>query len=61
MSGMAIARVDLIVLFVILFVTAGIFYGILGYGYPILYIGLAALLGGIGVFLYWIYLQAKGS
>jgi hypothetical protein len=58
---LAIVRPDLIVLFIILFIIAGIFYFALGYGYPILYIGLAALIGGIAAFGYWMYKQMKGS
>jgi hypothetical protein len=58
---MPIVRRDLIALFIVLFIVAGIFYFALGVGYPLMYIGVIALIGGACVFAYWIYRQAKGS
>lgn len=60
MIRVAIVRPDLIALYIILF---GIFIGfyVAYWVYPALYIGVAALIGGICVFGYWIYRQARGS
>jgi hypothetical protein len=55
---MAIVRPDLIALYIILFaIFAGFF--IAYWVYPALLIGVAALIGGLAAFGYWMYLQMR--
>lgn len=60
MNRVAVVRQDLIALFIVLFAIFVVFYFVY-WVFPLAYIGVIALIGGVCVFAYWIYRQARGS